>query len=141
VDERKESAIPLGARILRATNDYLDLLPKKTSPKAAVLDMYGRTAWYDIEVLQALKRVLETEADAMDVCREPESLLFAELLAGMTVSENIETSNGWMVIPAGTVLRESHLEKLRNFSLLTGLKEPITVLRTRGPKNTAGGLS
>jgi response regulator RpfG family c-di-GMP phosphodiesterase len=128
-DDVKEDAIPLGARILRAAGDYLDLLPKKGSPRSAVLDMYSRTTWYDLEVLQSIKRVLEVEETTGVDSSEPEPLAFADLQAGMKVVQSIETQNGWMVIPAGTILRESHLQKLRNFALLTGLKEPITVMR------------
>ena len=129
LDDVKEDAIPLGARILRAAGDYLDLLPKKGSPRSAVLDMHSRTSWYDLGVLQSIKRVLEAEETAAVESPEPEPLAFADLQAGMKVVQNIETQNGWMVIPAGTILRESHLEKFRNFALLTGLKEPITVIR------------
>lgn len=129
VNDVKEDAIPLGARILRAVSDYLDLLPKKTSSKSAVLDMYGRTAWYDLEVIQALKQVLEVEETAAIEIPEPVPMTFENLQAGMKLVQNIETTNGWLVVPAGTMLRESHLEKLRNFALLTGLKEPILALR------------
>jgi response regulator RpfG family c-di-GMP phosphodiesterase len=127
VDDVREGAIPLGSRILRAVNDYLDLLPKKTTPRAAVLDMHARTAWYDLAVLQALKRVLEEEDAAAIHAPEPQRLLLADLKAGFKTMDGIETRNGWLVIPTGIILRESHLEKLRNFALLTGLKEPMLV--------------
>lgn len=128
-DDLKEDAIPLGARILRVVGDYLDLLPKKPSPQAAAQDMFSRTAWYDVDVLRALKKVLEADAEILQTQAEPEYLKFPDLAPGMWVVENIETANGWLVIPAGTILRESHLEKLRNFAMLTGLKEPIAITR------------
>jgi len=128
-DDLKEGAIPLGARILRVVGDYLDLVDKKSSPKAAVLDMFGRTSWYDLEVLRALKAILE-QREATEVDQpEPERLALADLVPGMTTMEDVETATGWLVIPEGTTLRETHLEKLRNFALLTGLKAPILILR------------
>lgn len=125
----KESAIPLGARILRASGDYLGLLPKKPSSMATLQDMFARTTWYDMDVLQALRKVLQAETDQTPSQAEPELLTLQELEPGFQVLDNVETLNGWLVIPAGTLLRETHLEKLRNFALLTGLKEPITALR------------
>lgn len=128
-DNLKEGAIPLGARILRVVGDYLGLLPKKPGPLATVQDMFARTAWYDIEVLQALRKVLQAEANETRSPSEPEPMTLRELSAGMQVLDNVETQNGWLVIPAGTILRETHLEKLKNFAMLTGLKEPIATLR------------
>jgi len=131
-DHVKEGAIPLGSRILRAVGDYLSLLPKRPGPLPTVQDMFGRTAWYDLEVLQALKQVLIAEESNASDQAEPEPLMVKDLAAGMQILEKVETLTGWMVIPAGTILRDTHLEKLRNFAMLTGLKEPILTLRVQG---------
>nr|WP_320131123.1 HD domain-containing phosphohydrolase [uncultured Holophaga sp.] len=124
-DNVKEEEIPLGSRILRAVGDYLDLLLKLPGPLHAVQDMFGRTAWYDIRVLHALQNVLEAEVETGD--KEPAFLTVSELQAGLVVLENVETLTGWLIIPKGTLLRAAHLEKLRNFTTLAGVKEPIAV--------------
>jgi len=128
-DDVKEGAIPLGARILRVVGDYLGLLALRPNPQGAVQDMMARTAWYDLEVLHALEKTLRTESSDEAPSPQPEALGLEELAGGMRVVDNVETLTGWLVIPAGTLIRESHLQKLKNFAMLTGLKEPIRVLR------------
>ena len=43
------------------------------------------------------------------------------------VADKIETSDGVMIVGAGTVVTPMLLEKLRNFATLNGIREPIRV--------------
>lgn len=132
VDNIKEGAIPLGSRILRATTDLLNLSTQKSTPKAAVQDMQHRTAWYDHEVLRALQVVLEQEAEEAIEAPEPANLTLEALTPGMLLVQSVETTDGWLVVPAGTLLGSTHIEKLRNFDRLTGLRLPILAVLPRG---------
>jgi response regulator RpfG family c-di-GMP phosphodiesterase len=119
--------IPLGARILRVASDFQDLLPKKRSRDEVVADMKNRMAWYDPVVVEILEQVMleeHTEGDS----DEPRRLPVASLRVGHMLSKGIFTVDGLLVVPEGTVLRASHMEKMRNFQRISGLKEPIWVV-------------
>lgn len=126
-DALRGPEIPLGGRILRVATDYLNLLAVKGEPRAAVAEMECRTAWYDLAVLRSLARVLKRQ--------EPEEaeiqvleLTVPELRLGQLLGSDILNEAGLLLVPAGIRLGMTHLEKLRNFARLGGIREPITVL-------------
>jgi response regulator RpfG family c-di-GMP phosphodiesterase len=125
-DALKGDAIPIAGRILRVLTDYMNLLATKGSPAKAVADMENRTAWYDLMVVRALARTLKETQETEDegLARE---LTLKDLHPGQVLTEGIETVTGLLVVPAGTRLGLSHLEKLRNFARLVGIREPIHV--------------
>lgn len=125
-DARKGEDIPLGGRILRAVWDYERLLPKFGNPIATVRDMETRTTWYDLEVLRAFALCLERQgAEAPPPPTREISL--HELRIGQVLVTGIETMDGLLVVPQGTTIGLAHLQKLRNFARLSGLREPLVV--------------
>lgn len=125
-DDRKGDDIPLGGRILKVVWDYERLLPKFGNPIAAVRDMETRTTWYDLDVLRAFGRCLERQGS------EPppppnRQIGLHELRIGQVLVTGIETVEGLLVVPAGTIIGLVHLQKLRNFARLSGLREPLIV--------------
>jgi response regulator RpfG family c-di-GMP phosphodiesterase len=127
-DGRRGADIPLGARILRVVDDFLNMAPGHETPAAAFQELLGRSGCYDPDVVASLQRVLALEAHELAGHLEPVYLPFRAVLVGMKVVEAIETLDGWLVVPEGTVLGPGHLEKLRNFDRLARLREPIRVL-------------
>jgi HD-GYP domain-containing protein (c-di-GMP phosphodiesterase class II) len=119
--------IPLGARVLRVCSDFQDLLPKKRSREDVITDMKAKLAWYDPAILEILEQVI-LEEHTEDVSHEPRRLSIAELREGHMLSKGIFTVDGLLVVPEGTVVRASHMEKMRNFARLSGLKEPLWVI-------------
>jgi len=119
--------IPLGARILRIASDFQDLLPKMRNRQDTLADMRTRLAWYDPAILEILEQVMLEEHAEEDI-HEPRRLSLAELRVGHMLAKGIFTVDGLLVVPDGTVLRGSHMEKMRNFARLSGLKEPIWVI-------------
>ncbi len=119
--------IPLGARILRVASDFQDLLPKKRNRQDTLADMRTRLAWYDPAILEILEQVMLEEHAEEDI-HEPRRLSLAELRVGHMLAKGIFTVDGLLVVPEGTVLRGSHMEKMRNFARLSGLKEPLWVI-------------
>ena len=71
--------------------------------------------------------------DAWQFIRSQRPVTFEELQVGQRLAESVETLEAWMVLPRNTVLGRTHLEKLRNFQRLAGLKEPISVYEEVGP--------
>ena len=126
VDDLKGDAIPMGGRILRMMPDYMNLLVLKGSPAKAVAEMENRTAWYDLTVVRALSRILRDKQE-VEGSNEILQLTLKDLHPGQVLMEGIETITGLLVMPVGTRLGLSHLEKLRNFSRLVGIREPILV--------------
>jgi hypothetical protein len=49
-------------------------------------------------------------------------------IVGHLLAGDIETASGSLLVPAGTRLGLTHLEKLRNFARLGGIREPISVV-------------
>jgi len=77
-------------------------------------------------LLAALKAVLETEAIAQ--AGQARGLLVSELRAGQVLVHAVETLDGWMVAPEGTVLGAHHLELIRNFHRVNRVREPVKVI-------------
>jgi response regulator RpfG family c-di-GMP phosphodiesterase len=130
VDALKGADIPLASRILRVATDYLNLVGTKRQPRLAVEEMECRNAWYDLEVVRSLGRVLKSQEPVVAEDRIME-LSVKELRLGHLLDSDIQTANGLLLVPAGTRLGQTHLEKLRNFARLGGIQEPITVLTHR----------
>jgi response regulator RpfG family c-di-GMP phosphodiesterase len=129
-DGRKGEEIPLAGRILRVARDYLALAAVKDSPRSAVAEMENRTAWYDLEVLRALGRALRAR-EAPEAPPQVRAVELRDLQPGQVLAEEILTETGLLVVPRGTRLGLTHLEKLRNFARLAGIREPIAVLPER----------
>ncbi len=125
-DDLKGGEIPLGGRILRVVWDYERLLPKFGFPLATVRDMEIRTTWYDPEVLHAFVRYLERQG-AKAPAPPAQQVGLHELRIGHVLLTNIETSDGLLVVPKGSTIGLAHLQKLRNFARISGIKEPLLV--------------
>lgn len=119
--------IPLGARILRVASDFQDLLPKKRDRLDVIEHMKSRVAWYDPAVVIELEDLL-LEEHSREITRESRPVALAALREGHMLAHGIFTADGLLVVPEGTVLRTSHMEKMRNFQRISGLKEPIWVI-------------
>jgi response regulator RpfG family c-di-GMP phosphodiesterase len=126
-DGRKGPDIPLGGRILRVAADYLTLLGAKGDSRQAVAEMEFRTTWYDLSVVRSLAKVLRETGPERPETGTVE-VQVKELRIGHLLISAIETTSGLLLVPPGTRLGLTHLEKLRNFARLGGIREPITVL-------------
>ena len=125
-DDVKGDLIPEGARILRVASDFVTLMVQKGSSAAAIQDMSTRVAWYDPKVIQTLRGLIAQQED-IDIQTQMRPVTFEELQVGQRLAENVETLDAWLVLPRNTVIGRTHLEKMRNFQRLAGLKEPMFV--------------
>jgi len=71
---------------------------------------------------------------ARNAARSCISIAVCDLAPGMVLRSNIETKEGTLILCAGHNLTEMTLEKIKNFSLVSGIKEPLFV---EAPENTA----
>jgi response regulator RpfG family c-di-GMP phosphodiesterase len=120
--------IPIGARILKVLNDLLDLEAKGMTKDEALQEMQRRTGWYDPRVLDAaFVRFDAYLPKASAVTEKGQKVTVHELRPGQILSDNVYTSNGVLIVRAGTRISPMLLERLHNFSRLQALREPLEV--------------
>ena len=118
--------IPLGARMLKVLNDLLDLEAKKKFKPTALAMMKDRFGVYDPAVLEAAHTCLVTQATTPDMVGVQE-LSAADIKAGQLLMDNAETKDGLILLIAGSRISKLGMERLRNYSELAVLKEPLYV--------------
>lgn len=126
VDEVKGEAIPLGARILRALDDFQEIEERRGSRLVAMEQMKLRRGWYDPRVLQVLEGLYSGLGQTQDLAA-PRAVAVKDLEPGAVLAADVKTSKGMLVVAEGTRLLPSHVEKLQNFSRLIGLAEPLYI--------------
>jgi response regulator RpfG family c-di-GMP phosphodiesterase len=121
--------IPLGSRILKPLSDLLQLENEGVARGQAFQLLLGRQGWYDPEVLKKLSQCLVDETQRGVAAGETlASLCLKELRSGYRLVSKIETLDGTLLLSPGQRLSPAHLERLRNYAELVGIKEPIQVL-------------
>jgi len=125
-DDVKGDLLPEGARILRVASDFVTLVTQKDSSTTAIQTMSTRLAWYDPKVIQVLREIIARRED-IDTQPPTRAVAFQDLQVGQRLAENVETLEAWLVLPRNTVIGRTHLEKMRNFHRLAGLKEPVLI--------------
>lgn len=111
-DGKKSWEIPLGSRILRVVSDYYDIMKKESnSDKAMDKIVVDVKRLYDFNVVAFFDQYLaETNTDGSK--REIPTDM-SELYEGLTLSRNIVTKAGFVLLGRQTVLNEENLQKLR----------------------------
>lgn len=117
--------IPLGSRILRVVYDYMNLLAHDGNHRAALNDMYRRTTWYDMDVVRALDKVLKERPRS--ILSKPVPKLLEDLRPGDVLATPLEAEDGRIFIQIGTILGETHLERIRNIARFVKLRKPVFV--------------
>jgi response regulator RpfG family c-di-GMP phosphodiesterase len=124
-------AIPLGARMLKVLVDLAQLESGGLARPAALRQLRVRSGSYDPSLLQALERGPDGAAVA---CAEPAlgtaAVSFADLRVGHVLRGNLETKDNMLLVTAGNRITPMLLHRLRNFSSLYGIHEPIYIEET-----------
>lgn len=121
-------AIPAGARILKILSDLAQLRAAPMNLENAFHTMRERKGWYDPELLEKISGLLVGfRASATAGARVTLKAKVSDLRPGQLLLSNVETTDGMLLIPAGRDITGAILEKIANFSTLTGIKEPILV--------------
>ena len=110
-----EGELPLGSRIIKAANDFLDLRAMGKTRMECLSVMRRRTNWYDPDVLDALV----TELPQMAAPTEPrrtDAVALKELRAGMRLATSLYTSRGLKLIGSGRIVSEAMLVRLRMYA-------------------------
>jgi response regulator RpfG family c-di-GMP phosphodiesterase len=128
-DDVAGDAIPIGARILHVLNDLLAYEAQKMPKFKALARMREAVGKYDPKVLEAVAvgfDVYLADQAAPDATAGV-SIAFKDLQVGAVLKADLLTSEGTLMVAAGTEISAMLLEKLRNFAQLSGIKEPILI--------------
>lgn len=136
-DSLKGTEIPLGARVLKAVLDF-DILHSGGTPKQEALNqLLAKNGRYDPEVLSALEATIRCEANY-----EERDIAIEALMDGMILAEDIYIGDGRLLVARGYHVNKTLRERLKNFRLKPGIKEPVRVLVPLQHKSDSnGGIS
>ncbi len=127
-DDVSGEKIPLGARILKALFDLAEVETGGVAREAALEQLRARPGVYDPQILDAVAACFQIEArDASQAKRPPVSLNFTGLRVGHVLLTDLQTRDGIMIVARGNRITPALIHRLRNFSSLSGIKEPIYV--------------
>lgn len=119
--------IPSLARLLKLVMDYDELTEAGMKGSGALNVMHSRQSWYDPLLLATL--------DAMIGRAEPEYIAMGVdldgLQEGMIIAEDIKDRRGHVVVTAKTLVTPVLIAQLRNYSRMSGIVQPITVMVNR----------
>ena len=128
IDSTAGEEIPIGARILRVLTELLDAEAAEGSRSEAFCAMRRTEGVFDPQVLEAVAACFDIYLD--DAEEEPcktTLVRVAEINVNTVLAQDISTREGALVVPAGTLITPPLLQKLRNFSELGALDEPIAI--------------
>ena len=131
VDPIKGEKLPIGARIVRVLKDLKSHEARGMSIPEALAKLRAAPGIYDPKVLEAAVESLMPQATAKvsDRPAAPDSfeITIKELCPGQTLLADVETTDGVLLIGKGSILSESHVQRIRNYASLVGIKEPMLV--------------
>jgi response regulator RpfG family c-di-GMP phosphodiesterase len=127
LDRLKGTEIPIQSRILKAVSDFVRCQCRRSTPAEALEQLGLFEACYDPEVLRMLRDMFQGEDAGAAEAPPISEVGLGELRVGQILASPVETMEGTLILPKGTPLTFSHLEKVHNYSNLTGVREPIQV--------------
>jgi response regulator RpfG family c-di-GMP phosphodiesterase len=121
-------AIPLGARMLKILIDLARIEAGGVKRPAALAQLQGRAGWYDPRILSAVSdQAPAARTKSVSPASTASSITFANLRVGHVLCSNLETKGGILLVTAGVRITPMVMHRLRNFSSLYGIQEPIYV--------------
>jgi len=120
--------IPIGSRILKVLDDLAHLESQGLPRQRALKEMSQLSGCYDPDVLLAAYKFFDVSMpEPALVPAEDMDLPLVKIPVNALLLQDVETTEGFLIVKANTIISIPLLETLRNFSLTSGLKEPILV--------------
>jgi response regulator RpfG family c-di-GMP phosphodiesterase len=126
-DSRNGQQIPYASRLLKVALDYDVLINMGLAKYDAISEMESRAGWYDPEIFQALKDILNLEISYV-----VQNVRIDDLNTSMILAEDVKGTTGTLLIANGQEISKSLLLRLKNFAFTAGVHQPIKVLVPRG---------
>ncbi|MGH9563397.1 MAG: hypothetical protein ACRD3S_18235, partial [Terracidiphilus sp.] len=115
---------PWGARALKIALDY-DILESESDSDNHPFDILrSRIGWYDPVILETFAEIRGRSKQEGRV----HELSLHEIVAGMFFGEDVKSTRGLLLIARGQEVTPSLLERVRNFSVELGIREPIRMI-------------
>ncbi len=123
MSEAEQKRNPLGARALQAAIDFDSLVTAGKKWHEALHEMERVADWYDTQVMEAFRGVIESQVDF--VVKE---VKIADLQSGMILADDIHSQSGGVVKKAeGQEITRSFKSWLMNYHISLKIQEPIKV--------------
>ena len=127
-DSVSENEIPMGSRVLKVASDFLEIVAYGETGERAYDRMMERSGWYDPNVMEALREIVDIEPEYGTI-----EVSFEELEEGAVLAEDIVTNEGTILVSHGAEVNASMLAKLKQFQDRKDLREPILIVSTGIP--------
>ena len=127
-DGVKGTDIPLGARILKVLADLVHFESKRVTRHEALERMRERIGWYDPDVLTAAYTAFcVSPPQAAPVPQRRRAIRASALRAGQVLLSDVTTNEGMLLVRAQTTVTPLLIQRLKNFAVMAGLKEPLFI--------------
>ncbi|MGC9943518.1 MAG: HD domain-containing phosphohydrolase [Verrucomicrobiota bacterium] len=126
-DAIRGQEIPLGARLLKILNDMLQIQARGSSRAQALDELSARLGWYDLELLASIRTGFGIAGEKPDNFKQAIAIEANNLTIGMLLTSDVYTKDNILILSAGHHLNATILERIRNFNLIHGIREPIYV--------------
>lgn len=127
-------AIPLGARMIRVLDAYDHASARLVKsqpvlPSEVLESIYvERGKKYDYDVVRALIDITHASNERFER-RGELKLPMEELTPGMTLSRDVRTKKGMLVLPSDEPLNEGHIARMMNYTKLYAIDKMVFVYR------------
>jgi CheY-like chemotaxis protein len=111
-----------GSSALKIVLDYDELECRNTSSSDIVNTMRGRKGWYDPTILEVFARLRGSDERG-----EIQEIAVSEVQVGTVLADDVTTLKGVLLIARGQSVTPSLIERIKNFSVTVGVREPIRV--------------
>jgi hypothetical protein len=127
-------SIPLGARMLKILVDLSRVEASGAGRPAALAQLRERPGWYDPRLLDAVeKQAPLLGAKGTGPVGNATAVNFSSLRVGHILCCNLETKGGMLLLASGNRITPMLMHRLRNFSSLYGIQEPIYIDDSEAP--------
>jgi response regulator RpfG family c-di-GMP phosphodiesterase len=116
--------LPLGARLLKIVLDFDALEARGLEPEVTFDTLRSRDGWYDTALLETFARVKGNSGRRAEI----HEIALAALRPGMVLAEDVHSRSGSLLIARGHEVNEGLLERIRNFSQVQEVREPLRVV-------------
>jgi response regulator RpfG family c-di-GMP phosphodiesterase len=123
-----DGKIPTGARILHVLDDLLTLESAGMTKPQAFERLRRQPGKHDPVILETIIAGPEDRAfPGFAQPAKPRGIPFENLMAGAVLAQDLLTTDGTLIVTAGAAVSPTLLQKLRNFSQLSGIREPVWI--------------
>lgn len=123
--------LPMGARILRVLKKLQQQADADKEIEVTLEDMLRHPAHYDPQIVKACRTIIPVLSrifSKQQMGRKRVQVFLKDLQEGQRLSNPIQTSDGVMVIAAGSIITPAILQRIKNFASITPLKQPFEIV-------------